>query len=122
MPNGSDYNLISTWAEVDAAAQAVKNGVPEEKLAQSVRQKLNATEKPEAGWAEVDLAQAVRDKLDMGGGVGECSTAAATAASPSGWTRAFGTQSPVHCHQSPVNASSHFRLSPYQPASIQRSS
>ena len=69
------------WADVVAFVLAYgNNNLTEEHLAAAVREKLNAVEKPVTGWAEADLAQAVRDKLNMGGGVGECSTAAATAA------------------------------------------
>jgi len=83
----NDYNLTSTWAEVDAAAQGYKNGIPENNLSAGVKAKLL----PAGGWVEDQLSEEVQTKLnasggggaeslpELGGGFGTCASALSAA-------------------------------------------
>lgn len=53
----SDYPLISTWAEVDAAAQAVKNGLPKANLSGAVQASLEKAD----GAVQAGLQRAATD-------------------------------------------------------------
>ena len=57
----NEYNLNSSWAEVDAAAQGYKNGITEDHLSAGVQEKLNREDgggdtKPAGGWGTNDIA------------------------------------------------------------------
>lgn len=63
----SDYPLSSTWAEVDAAAQAVKNGLPKANLSGAVQASLDkadtAYRKPPDGISIYDLKSDVQQSI-----------------------------------------------------------
>lgn len=63
----SDYQLNSTWAEVDLAAATIKNGVQKSNLSSGVQASLNkadsAYQKPGGGIPGTDLASAVQTSL-----------------------------------------------------------
>ena len=66
-----DVNLVSSWEEVDAAAQAIANGLQKSQMAQSVQASLGKADAALQG--STGLAQ-------LGEGRAVCNTAAATAA------------------------------------------
>ena len=65
-----NVNLVSSWEEVDAAAQAIANGVQKSQMAQSVQASL--------GKADTAL-QGATGLAQLGEGRAVCNTAAATA-------------------------------------------
>ena len=80
MPTIDDYELVSSWSEVDAAAQGYGSGIQEGRLSSAVREKLNASQVPSGGWPENALADVVQNKLLPASGWPESSLAEAVRA------------------------------------------